>query len=725
MKSFDIRQKIIKDLRGRQTDIINCMEYNIGIQAYIISRKNLTQFKQSKYLDQLSEDLKFRDQVYFLLGNDWNVAKRSIYVGMTDQQPFYKRLIQHEQDRLKDVWETAIVFSNPTTWDGLRVRYLESVFYNLLKSYKQDPNFFYQIENQAQTDTEYWEQYQMDKTFRELDIESIITILKSYNCDAFDNYFYNRLKDSKSQFNQEQSRKKVQERAQFYRSLPHVRTPDYIVNAFVDNLMAGIRHKYSNLDKYEYLKKLSSFKFLDIACKKDCEFLECIYDRLMIELQDIIPSKIERSLHILNNQLFGMAMSPEVLYSIKSKLGSSVVNYTEDDQCCEQRTISNAQWVDDYLKSIKIDGTEEDKTKTSFYEKLVGEDGAFKNMKFDVVIGNPPYGEAHNYIYCDFICNCVNKYGLDAEFVSMIVPQRYFQVLDRQFNNVRNEWYKKHIVNIVDFPDQKDVFQQVWVAGGVNYFLYDRDYTGDTLVTTMKGHDIVESEKYNLDELQEFEIIPRKAQDKRIFEKVVSGANLLGRANTKDIEGAMQSKVKMNAFGIKRSSDFVEVLSRYEDQVECLTTNKDVDVQYVRAQKLSRYGAQIVNKYKVSVPYDGVFQERLQYAYILKPGQVQTLQWTSISAFDSLEEANNCMKYMNTKFVRYLVDACTAQLNITADNFRFVPVQNFSNTQDIDWNSQMSEIDAFLYKKYSLQEKDIKAIESSYTNYLLRKDYFI
>lgn len=721
MANFEIKQHILRDSKNRVLGILKYKENNVGTEAYVISRKQLKLFRKTENIECLPSELKVTDQIYFLVGTDWNIGKTSIYVGMTDSQPFYKRLIQHEQDRLSDVWDTAIVFSNRSTWDGTRVRYLESVFFNLLRIYSAKDDFRYTVKNVAQTDSIYWEQYKENRYARELDIESIMTILKTCGYDAFDSYFDDKLQNKNEIAKNRKQAKEIVDRANFYKKIPHVRTPDTVVKQMIENLFNRIKIKYSNLSAEEYLKKLSNLKFLDISCKKDCEFLEEIYDILMKDLESLIPSRMERSLHILNNQLFGMVLSPGVLPDAQCKIGRHCVESEDNAQEFE----SNAQWMNNYLVQLRLSAKDKEvRRKTDFYENLVGENGVFKNMKFDVIVGNPPYGESHNYIYCDFMYNCTSKYGLNAEFVTMITPQRYLIVNNVQFREIRDLWYKGNIVNIVDFPNQKDVFNDVMIAGGVSYFLFDRDYSGDTDVTVIKDREVVDTGTYSLNSLQKFNVIARQAISNQIYHKVINKDNIEGFQDPKDIVGALQSRVRMNAYGILRTPKS-SILANDTYSIPCLTTNKDIDVQYVSAEDINNFARNNINKYKVHITYEGPLQTRIVGACILRPGQVQTLSWTLVDVFDSLKEAENLMRYLNTRFVRYIVDSCTSQLNITQDNFRFVPIQNWTDNSDIDWSKSVQEIDEYLYKKYNLSDDEIAKIKTAIPKYYVKNSYFV
>lgn len=122
-----------------------------------------------------------------------------------------------------------------------------------------------------------------------------------------------------------------------------------------------------------------------------------------------------------------------------------------------------------------------------------------------------------------------------------------------------------------------------------------------------------------------------------------------------------------------------------------------------------------IEKYKVFIPKangSGMLGEQLSRSEIGYPGDSATTTFISIGAFDSFEEATNCATYLKTKLLRCLLGI----LKITQDNppsvWAYIPMQNFTNQSDIDWNKSISEIDKQLYKKYHLTPKEIDFIET-------------
>lgn len=96
---------------------------------------------------------------------------------------------------------------------------------------------------------------------------------------------------------------------------------------------------------------------------------------------------------------------------------------------------------------------------------------------------------------------------------------------------------------------------------------------------------------------------------------------------------------------------------------------------------------------------------------IARKNQVFAGDYIKVAAFDKIEYANNCVKYLKTKLVRLLLNIRKVGIHITRDSYKFVPLQDFSVTSDIDWSLTVQEIDKQLYKKYNLTQEEIDYIE--------------
>lgn len=108
----------------------------------------------------------------------------------------------------------------------------------------------------------------------------------------------------------------------------------------------------------------------------------------------------------------------------------------------------------------------------------------------------------------------------------------------------------------------------------------------------------------------------------------------------------------------------------------------------------------------------GEFGEALPDAIIGGPGDGATVTFISIGAFTTLDEANNCAKYTKTKFARTLLSVLKVTQDNTPAKWKYVPLQDFTPSSDLDWSKSVHEIDLQLYRKYGLDENEIDFIET-------------
>lgn len=136
--------------------------------------------------------------------------------------------------------------------------------------------------------------------------------------------------------------------------------------------------------------------------------------------------------------------------------------------------------------------------------------------------------------------------------------------------------------------------------------------------------------------------------------------------------------------------------------------------RYVRKDYI-KDGSGTLYKYNVLLPKaigTGKFGEPLSAEIIAKPGVGYTQTFIGIGGFDDNGEVNNASKYIKTKFVRAMLGILKITQDCPAPKWKYVPLQNFTSSSDIDWSKPIADIDRQLYSKYGLDDNEIAFIES-------------
>lgn len=327
------------------------------------------------------------------------------------------------------------------------------------------------------------------------------------------------------------------------------------------------------------------------------------------------------------------------------------------------------------------------------------------NMKFDVIIGNPPYqlsdGGAQasaSPLYNLFVQQAKK---LSPRYMSMIIPARWYAG-GKGLDTFRDEMLDdEHIRILHDFPITDDCFPGVNIRGGVCYFLWERDYDnrqGLTTVVTHNGKDTFETLRKM--RYQDLNIFIRYGQALQIMQKIGcdGGENSL-----------MQHVSPRKPFGL--STDFSKTASFHatpkglKTPVACY--GKGLQVGYVERRDIPAH-TEWIDKYKIMTSRANNIGTELNddnlNAFICRPQFVCTESYMVIGADLNMNETEceNMVGYLKTRFVRFCHSLAKASQDATAKTYRFVPIQDFSKP----WT------DEELYAKYGLTEEEIAFIES-------------
>lgn len=469
-------------------------------------------------------------------------------------------------------------------------------------------------------------------------------------------------------------------------------TPPVVVNRMLDLLPAEL---WRNPDA----------RFLDPVSKTGV-FLREIAKRLMEGLSERIPDRQQRADHIFTRQLFGLAiteltalLSRRSVYCSKQANGpySVCTAFHDADGNIRFRSTEHT-WQNGrcrYCGASREVYDRDDTLESHAYEFIHTEnpETIFPDMKFDVIIGNPPYqlsdggnGASASPLYHRFVRQAQK---LKPRYLTMIIPSRWFgggKGLDDFRREMLND---NHIRILVDYENASDCFPGVDIAGGVCYFLWDRDNPGLCDVVNVRNNETMHSVRA----LNEFDTFIRHDQAASIVRKVCAFG-----------EPMMSNMVSSSKpFGLRtfvRPQESGDILLRWQNG-EGPYRRDEITV-----------GRELIDKWKVITSYVGYDHagnpgkdgKRRVFSKIdiLPPGTICTETYLVVGSFDTEQEATKLVAYMKTLFFRFLVAQCMYSHHITKEAYRLVPIQDFSQS----WTDEK------LYAKYGITDEEIKFIES-------------
>lgn len=331
-------------------------------------------------------------------------------------------------------------------------------------------------------------------------------------------------------------------------------------------------------------------------------------------------------------------------------------------------------------------------------------------VDIEAIIGNPPYqikidGTSDRPVYNDFMDMA---YGISS-YVILITPACFL------FNagKTPKAWNKKmlhdeHLKVCYYKKNRNDVFQNIEISGGIAITLHDSnsdfDQIGDVYCPFSELDSILDKvncradvfvsitgiiggcTRFNLDNL--YRDFPSCKDD--------IGSN---RRERRIVSNAFE---KLDVFhDSKVDDDDVEVIGRIDRR----RVSKWIRSGYV--EQNAAYDC-----YKIIVPMAFALPS-LWPPFIAGPSVSCTQTFLTFGRFESSSEAEACLKYLKTRFVRTLLSILKVTQHNTKEKWQFIPIQDFSESSDIDWTKDVADIDKQLYTKYSLLDTEINFIETN------------
>jgi len=315
-------------------------------------------------------------------------------------------------------------------------------------------------------------------------------------------------------------------------------------------------------------------------------------------------------------------------------------------------------------------------------------------MKFDAIIGNPPYQLSNSEslrhsttLYHKFI---EKAKSMNPSYLSMIVPARWYSG-GKGLDTFRKEMLNDtRIKELHDIPNANDAFPGVSIEGGVCYFLWDNNYSGDCTIYNHQNNEVISSVKRPLLEKGN-DILIRNNKDITVFSKV---RKLKEESFAEMVSSRKPFGLRTFFRGEEKSSE--NTLKIYQNggtayiNRDIITKNTDWIDQY-KVLISEAYGMGKSSSSRV-----------LGKPIVAAPNTCCTETYLVVGRYDDQQTAENVQQYMTTKFFRFMVSLIKNTQHGTKKVYQFVPMQDFSKS----WT------DEELYAKYGLTKKEIAHIEA-------------
>ena len=444
-----------------------------------------------------------------------------------------------------------------------------------------------------------------------------------------------------------------------------------------------------------------NIKILD-PCAKTGIFLRESAKRLMIGLEKSIPDEEKRREHIFKNMLYGMSITEltglvsrrSLYYSKDASSDHSIVKFKD-----ENGNITYKRMEHDYVQGkcgicgSPYENLERGDALENYAYQFIHDEGV-PEMKFDVVIGNPPYqlqdggaGPSASPIYQLFVNQA---FRLKPRYVAMIIPSRWFaggKGLDSFREQMLESTKFRHLA---DFPAAADLFPTVEIKGGVCYFLWDEKYDGPCkVVTYKKGEEPSESNRF-------------LGEHGDIFIRFSEAIPILEKVQKKADKFVDEQVAPSKPFGLRTFfADYSEkplkgMIGLYGNGGKYYVKKSQIPINH---DWIDKWKVLTSNGYNGG---DNFPHQIIGTPIVAEPGTACTETYIVCGIFDTEKEAVNFETYMRTQFFRFLVALRKNTQHVTQSKFKFVPVVDLKKS----WTDEM------LFEYFGINREEQRFIDS-------------
>lgn len=482
---------------------------------------------------------------------------------------------------------------------------------------------------------------------------------------------------------------------------------------FFDEKLENILEEPRYVDKEEVTENIfgkEDSKLLEINSKTGLYPLYLTYSLFMKKCKKYSKEELTKE---LENKLWLETVEENIYIICKTPMAKSITIRTLVGFKNKEKIKVNAHCFDNLINMFQNKPTQfaERVTNMGFWNKKGNE-----KMKFDAIVGNPPYqisdGGAQasaTPIYQHFVKASIL---VNPNYLSFIIPTRWYaggKGLDEFREEMLND---KKLKELYDSISPEKIFPNTNIRGGVCYFLRDLNYDNSkdlVRVVTLDGREIIADIKRKL-KIEGTEIFIRDAKAITILDKVFKDKGI------KILSDYISAR---KPFGLEgsfiKSKDYKNEKNNMQNPVICYGKGKTIG--YVEKDKI-KTKIEWIDKWKVYMPYANNIGTELNddnlNSFVGSPETICTETYIIVGIDLTLDEisANNLSKYLKTKFTRYFHSLGKASQHATAKTFKFVPLQDFTDNSDINWNKSISEIDEELFTKYGLSDDEKEYIRN-------------